>query len=258
MSGPAPASNVPVRTALVTGAGAGIGLAIARRLHEDGCRVALADIDAERVAAAAHAIDPSAVSARGIALDVTEPALVTRAFAEIDRIWSGVDILVNNAGIADMHPFLDFPLDAWLRVFAVNVTGAFLCGREAARGMVARGNGRIVNIASTSGIRASVGRTAYGSSKAAIIGLTRQMAIELAPHGVTANAIAPGPTETDMVKRHHTAEARESYEKAVPAARYATPDEIADATAYLCSASAAYINGAVLPVDGGFLAAGIL
>jgi NAD(P)-dependent dehydrogenase (short-subunit alcohol dehydrogenase family) len=242
----------------VTGAGAGIGLAIARRLHEDGCRVALADIDAERVAAAAHAIDPSAVSARGIALDVTEPALVTRAFAEIDRIWSGVDILVNNAGIADMHPFLEFPLDAWLRVFAVNVTGAFLCGREAARGMVARGNGRIVNIASTSGIRASVGRTAYGSSKAAIIGLTRQMAIELAPHGVTANAIAPGPTETDMVKRHHTAEARESYEKAVPAARYATPDEIADATAYLCSASAAYINGAVLPVDGGFLAAGIL
>src|SRR5260221_529371 len=105
---------------------------------------------------------------------------------------------------------------------------------------------------------AGAGRAAYGSSKAAGIALTRQMAIELAPHGVTANAIAPGPTETDMVRRHHTAEARASYEKAIPAARYATPDEIADATAYLCSASAAYINGAVLPVDGGFLAAGIL
>ncbi len=258
MSGPADAPRAAVRTALVTGAGAGIGLAIARRLHADGCRVVLADIDAARVVAAARAIDPAAVSARGISLDVADPAGVTRAFAEIDRMWNGVDILVNNAGIADMYPFLEFPLDVWLRVFAVNVTGAFLCGRAAARGMVARGTGRIVNIASTSGIRASVGRAAYGSSKAAVIALTRQMAIELAPHGVTANAIAPGPTETDMVRRHHTAAARASYEKAIPAARYATPDEIADAAAYLCSASAAYINGAVLPVDGGFLAAGIL
>ena len=115
-----------------------------------------------------------------------------------------------------------------------------------------------MNIASISGVRASVGRTAYGTSKAAIIGLTRQMAIELAPHGVTANAIAPGPTETDMVRRHHPAAIRQAYEKAVPAARYATPEEIADAAAYLCSTAAAYINGVVLPVDGGFLAAGIL
>src|SRR5258706_9971450 len=237
MSSPADATSAAVRTALVTGAGAGIGLAIARRLHADGCRVVLADIDAERAVAAARAIDPSAVAAWGIALDVTEPADVTRVFAETDRRGKGVDILVNSAGIAEMHPFLKFPLDVWLRVFAVNVTGTFLCGREAARGMVARGTGRIVNIASTSGIRASVGRAAYGSSKAAVIALTRQMAIELAPHGVTANAIAPGPTETDMVRRHHTAPARASYEKAIPAARYATPDEIADAAAYLCSAS---------------------
>jgi len=258
MSNPAPATSAGVRTALVTGAGAGIGLAIAKRLHADGCRVVLADIDADRAVAAAHAIDPSAISARGIALDVAEPAVVTRAFAEIDRIWGGVDILVNSAGIAGIYKFLDYPLDDWLRVLAVNVTGTFLCGQEAARGMVARGRGRIVNIASISGIRASAGRTAYGTSKAAVIGLTRQMAIELAPHGVTANAIAPGPTETDMVQRHHPPEMREAYEKAVPAARYATPEEIADAVAYLCSASAAYINGAVLPVDGGFLAAGIL
>jgi NAD(P)-dependent dehydrogenase (short-subunit alcohol dehydrogenase family) len=256
MADPAPTPSG--RTALVTGAGSGIGRAIAHRLHRDGCRVALADIDAARAGAAAHALDASGATARGLALDVAAPSSVTGAFAEIELLWGGVDILVNSAGIAGVHPFLDYPLADWRRVLDVNVTGAFLCGQAAARAMVARRYGRIVNIASISGVRASIGRTAYGTSKAAIIGLTRQMAIELAPHGVTANAIAPGPTETEMVRRHHPPEMRDAYNKAVPAGRYATPEEIADAAAYLCAASAGYINGVVLPVDGGFLAAGIL
>ena len=133
-----------------------------------------------------------------------------------------------------------------------------LAGQHAARLMVSKGWGRIVNISSISGIRAGAGRTAYGTSKAAVIGLTRQMAIELAQYGITVNSVAPGPVDTPMTQAMHSEQTRESYYRLVPMRRYGTTDEIASAVCYLAAEESAYITGHVIPVDGGFVAGGVL
>jgi NAD(P)-dependent dehydrogenase (short-subunit alcohol dehydrogenase family) len=166
---------------------------------------------------------------------------------------------VNNAGIAKTFPFLDFPLDNWLATMNINLTGTLLCSQRAARLMVPRRWGRIINIASVAGMRAvGKGRTAYGTSKAAVIGLTRQIASELAEHGITANAIAPGPVDTPMTEVLHSPAFRDAYTGAIPMKRYGRPDEIAAAVSFLASENAAYITGATIPVDGGFMSAGAL
>ena len=166
-------------------------------------------------------------------------------------------MLVNCAGIAKVFPFLDFPLDNFVATMNVNVTGTLLCAQAAARLMLRRRWGRIVNIASVADMRAvGSGRTAYGTSKGAVIALTRQMAVELAEHGITANAVAPDPVDTPMTQALHTERFRQEYSKAIPMNRYGTTDEIASAVLYLVSEDAAYVSGVVLPVDGGFLASG--
>lgn len=157
-------------------------MAVASQPHGDRYRVVLADIDEEPAVPAVQPLDPTSASV-GIRLDVANPPSVAGVFAEVEKGGGGSEVLVNDAGVAGIHPFLDYSIDDRMRVFAVNVVGAFLCGQQAARGMVTRGSGRIVNIASVSGIRASVGRAAYGASKAVVTGFTRQMAIELAAHG---------------------------------------------------------------------------
>jgi NAD(P)-dependent dehydrogenase (short-subunit alcohol dehydrogenase family) len=139
----------------------------------------------------------------------------------------------------------------------INVTGTLLCSQHAARLMRSRHWGRIVNIASVAGLRAvGVGRTAYGTSKAAVIGLTRQMAVELAEHGITANAVCPGPVDTPMTQVLHSEAFRHQYTVAIPMGRYGSADEIAAAVAYLVSEAAGYVTGIAMPVDGGFMAAG--
>ena len=156
------------------------------------------------------------------------------------------------AGIAKTFPFIEFPLDNWLATLNINLTGTLLCSQHAARLMVRRRWGRIINIASVAGMRAvGKGRTAYGTSKAAVIGLTRQIASELAEEGVTANAIAPGPVATPMTDVLHSPEFRAAYTSAIPMKRYGRPEEIASIVSYLASESSAYITGAVIPVDGG-------
>lgn len=243
--------------ALITGGGSGIGRAAALALARRGDRVAIADLRHDLAQACAHEIAAAGGQAVALAIDVTDDAVVAQAFAEAESALGPVDILVNSAGILGVAPLLDYPIDDFERIMAVNVTGSFRCAQRAAAGMVARGYGRIVNLASISGVRAGIGRAAYGTSKAAVIGLTRQLAMELAAHGVTANAIAPGPVVTAMTADAYVPETRAAFEAMVPAGRLGTPEEIAEAIVFLASEGAAYVNGQTLAVDGGYLAAGV-
>lgn len=246
------------RVAIVTGGATGIGAAISQRLASDGFLVIIADIDADAAQNLAASIEVAGGKASSLRLDVSDASSIHAAFTALELEHGRCDVLVNNAGIAGVSSFIECPLDVWLRVLAINVTGPMLCGQRAATLMMRYDWGRIVNIASISGVRASAGRTAYGTSKAALIGLTRQMAIELAERCITVNSVAPGPIETPMTRDHHSAETRETYNRTVPMRRYGEPSEIADTVAFLCSDGAAYITGQNLAVDGGFLAAGIL
>ena len=245
------------RVALITGAAKGIGAAIADALAQQGTHVLIGDIDETQARAKAEALSGAGRTASALRIDVGDPASVAAAFEAIDRQCGRCDIVVNNAGIAKTFPFVDFPLDSWQAHLTINVTGVLLCAQQGARRMIRERWGRIINIASVAGMRAvGVGRTGYGTSKAAVIGLTRQMAVELAEHGITANAVAPGPVDTPMTRVLHSPKFRQSYTDAIPMSRYGTPEEIAAAVAYLASDAAAYVTGIVIPVDGGFLASG--
>lgn len=245
------------RVALITGAAKGIGAAIADLLARQGMHVLIGDIDETQAQEKADALTGAGLEASALRIDVGDPASVAAAFDVIDRRCGRCDIVVNNAGIAKTFPFVDFPLDSWQAHLAINVTGVLLCAQHGARRMMRERWGRIINIASVAGMRAvGVGRTGYGTSKAAVIGLTRQMAVELAEHGITANAVAPGPVDTPMTRVLHSDEFRRSYTDAIPMNRYGTPEEIAAAVAYLASDAAAYVTGIALPIDGGFLASG--
>ena len=250
-------SQLDRRIALITGAAKGIGAAIAEKLAHDGMHVLIADLDEAQARTTAEQINSAGFAASPVLMDVGRAESVATAFASIDKQWGRCDVVVNNAGIAKTFPFVDFPLESWQAHLTVNVTGTLLCAQHGARMMMRKKWGRIINIASVAGMRAvGVGRTGYGTSKAAVIGLTRQMAVELAEHGVTANAIAPGPVDTPMTRVLHSPEFRQSYTDAIPMNRYGAPEEVAAAVSYLASDGAAYVTGIVIPVDGGFLASG--
>ena len=251
-------SDSGARVAFVTGGAMGIGASICQQLAGKGFTVLVADINLDAATKTANALVAAGHKAAPVQIDLGNPESITKAFAAVEKDYGRCDVLVNNAGIAKTIPFLDFPLDTWLQTMNINVTGVLVAGQCAARLMVKNNWGRIVNISAISGIRAGAGRTAYGTSKSAVIGLTRQMAIELAQHGITVNSVAPGPVDTPMTQALHSEETRQSYYRLVPMRRYGTTDEIAAAVTFLASEESSYITGHVIPVDGGFVAGGVL
>jgi len=246
--------DLPV--AIVTGGARGIGLAIAEGFLAQGHRVALLDIDRRQLARTARRLrDARRVMA--IPCDVADARQVKSAVARVAKGFGRIDALVNNAGIAVFRPALETRLAEWNRVLAVNLTGAFICATACAPVMLKTGGGSIVNIASISGLRASTLRIAYGTSKAGLIHLTRQLAAELGAVGIRVNCVAPGPVDTAMALKVHTAAIRQDYHDTIPLNRYGTPEEIAAAVGWLCSPAASYVNGQTLAVDGGFEATGV-
>ena len=250
-------SNTPV--AVVTGAARGIGQAIAEWFLEQGHAVVLLDNDAQTLTHTAQQLVSRFGQQRVLALhtDVSSPEQVASAFARVDATFGRLDALVNNAGVAIFKPIGDTHFDEWRWVMATNLDGPFLCTQAAAPLMLRHGGGSVVNIASISGLRASTLRVAYGTSKAALIHLTRQQAVEYGNAGIRVNAIAPGPVETEMAKQVHTPAIRADYHDTIPLARYGSLQEIAHTVGFLCSPQASYVNGQVLAVDGGFEATGV-
>src|SRR4029453_13531084 len=193
-----------------------------------------------------------------VAVNVADPASVSAMVASVLDAFGRIDILINNAGVGGNTPFLEIGLEEWNRIISINLTGAFLVAQACAREMVKGGGGKIVNIASLSGQRGGNGRAAYGSAKAGLELLTKVMAVELAPHNINVNNIAPGAIETEMAKFAQDEETRAAYNYLIPMTRYGTPEEIADAAVFLCSDESRYVHGHTLNVDGGFRAAGLM
>jgi len=242
------------RRALVTGGAGGIGMACAKGLLEAGAHVTIADRDD---APCARALAELPRGAEAIAFDVADRAACEKAFAALaDR--GGVDILVTSAAIVKAAPILEFDPDEWQRILDVNLTGTFSCCQLAGRQMVARGWGRIVTMSSVNGQIANAGRGAYSCTKGGVDMLTRLLAAELGPSGVTANAVAPIPVDTPMIRQVHGPGDRALWHAQTPIERYARPEEVAAAVTFLASEVAAFVNGHVLNVDGGFMASGIL
>lgn len=242
------------KVALVTGAARGIGLACAKKFLAEGYAVGLNDIDGETLRATVASLPQERVVA--LEADVADPVAGAAAVAGCVARFGRLDALVNNAGVAVFKPAMETSVEEWSRVLAVNLTGPFLM-TQAASPHLAAARGAVVNITSISGQRASTLRVAYGTSKAGLQHLTKQLAAELGELGVRVNAVAPGPVETAMAKQVHTPAIRADYHDALPLGRYGLEEEIAQAVFFLASEASSYVTGHTLACDGGFAAAGI-
>ncbi|MGI9521393.1 MAG: SDR family NAD(P)-dependent oxidoreductase [Hyphomicrobiaceae bacterium] len=244
------------KVAIVTGAGNGIGEAIATRLASEGASVLVADIEEESARKVVTAIIASGGEAIACRTDVSQRSNVEEMVAQAVGAWGRLDIQISNAGITDREPFLEMTDALWQRVLSTNLQGAFLCGQVAARQMVAQGDGgRIVNTASNSGVFGGRGRAAYGASKAGIINLTQTMAIELAEHKILVNAVSPGATRTRATSGDMP---RGSVMNRMPLQRFGEPREIAAVAAFLASDECSFTTGHTYCSDGGFTVAGVM
>lgn len=246
------------KVAIVTGGGRSIGRTIARRFADEGAQIVIADVIAQNASAVAQEITDASGVAAAIPTDVADESQVQQMVAAVHKRFGRIDVLVNVAGIGLTKLFLDTTIEEWERLIRVNLTGTFLCSQAAARIMVEQGGGKILNVASLSGQRAGTGRAAYGVSKAGVTLLTKQMALELAQHGIAVNEVVPGPVDTEMTRVTHDEATRQAYYDRTPMGRYATQEEIASAAVFLASSEADFITGHSLNVDGGYAAAGII
>ncbi len=244
------------KCALVTGGGSGIGRATCLAFAREGAEVGVADLSLEGAEATAQEVRKSGRKALALQVDVTHPAAVKDMVGQATAELGHIDILVNSAGVREIVPFLELPFAEWQRVIATNLTGTFLCSQAAAQHMVEQGRGgKIVNLASVAGLMAVPNRAAYVSSKHAVVGLTKEMAMELGDKNIQVNAIAPGVVETSMTASYFgNADLVASLKKIHPAGRWAQPEEIAGLILFLASDEANFITGATFPIDGGFAA----
>lgn len=245
------------KVALVTGAGRGIGKAIADTLVANHAVVVYTDIDLESAQAAAG------TSGSALQLDVTKPDQIEQGVAATLALHGRLDILINNAGINTLHYRVNidqFPLDEWDRIVRVDLTGLFLMSKAAAAPMIAQGAGRIVNIASVVGLVPLRLQSAFVAAKGGVVNLTRSMALELGPQGVLVNGIAPGSILTEGTRQLFYGEDGKFRDRAaamlahIPVGRPGTPEEVAHAALFLCAPESSYINGHILTVDGGWTA----
>jgi NAD(P)-dependent dehydrogenase (short-subunit alcohol dehydrogenase family) len=244
------------RTVVITGAASGIGLACAEHQLSLGWRVALIDRDTAMLEKARETL-ARPEETLSLCVDVTDETAVNEAINAAGRL-APIRAVINSAAIGADVPFEETSVEIFRKILDVNVIGSFIVARAAVRAMRAAG-GAIVNLASVSGLRGNIGRTAYGASKGAIITMTQVMAVELASANIRVNAIAPGPVETAMVRAMHTEESRQNWLNRVPQRRYADPREIARAAGFLIDdEQSSYVTGHVLAVDGGFLAGGLM
>ena len=243
--------------ALITGAARGIGLATAKRFMSEGWQVVGVDIDASELQTASEPWQDF----HALVGDVSDAGSVDELTTHISKTYGRVDALINNAGVADFGPIAETDFSRWRDVMATNLDGVFLISQAVLplmKDTAAKHNsGAIVNIASISGLRASTLRVAYGTSKAAVIQLSQQQAVELGEHGIRVNALCPGPVRTKLAMAVHTQDIISAYHDAIPLNRYGTEEEIANAIYFLCSNEASFITGQVLSVDGGFEATGV-
>ncbi len=236
------------RVAIVTGAARGIGLAIATKLVADGARVAIADIDKSTADAAAAALGSQAV---GITLDVTDPEHWAAAHAHLQETWDAVSILVNCAGIAGRAvPSWELSIDEWKQVIDIDLTGVFVGCHTTLPGMIERGYGRIVNIASIAGKEGNPNASAYSAAKAGVIGLTKSIAKEVATKGIIVNAVTPAVIATEILKQV-TDEHIAYMTSRIPMGRVGQPEEVAELVGFLCSDAVSFTTGAVFDISGG-------
>lgn len=244
------------RQVLVTGGGSGIGRAVCLAFAREGAGVAIADMSLERAEVTAEEVRALGVDALALRADVTQPKSAQDMVQQVVDGLGGLHILVNSAGVREIVPFVDLSFGEWQWVMSTNVTGTFLSSQAETRHLIAQGQGgKIINMASVAGLMATPHRAAYVASKHAVVGLTKEMAMELAEHNIQVNAVAPGVVETSMTASYFDNPAIvTSLQRVHPAGRWAQPEEIGALICFLASADAQFITGATFPIDGGFSA----
>ena len=240
------------KVAIVTGGGSGIGQATARLFAQHGARVVIADVNIDGAQATADTIRQAGGEATALQVDITDSTQIREMVDTAIETYGGIDILFNGAGLITLGNALDTDEQSWHRVIAVNLTGTFLCSRAVLPHLVERGGGSIINVSSSTGAHDAIGNAvSYVASKGGVTMLTKAMAVDHAREKVRVNALAPGPTDTPMLRQFFTPEALKSFQASFPIGRLAQPDEIAAAALFLASDEASFVTGAILAVDGG-------